>query len=245
MTLTRAGFWRRLVALLVDCIVLTALVQAATLVLYPLSDGRLQTNGLLRFVDCQSVTQLPAGVTVPAEYSASGIKACRVSLLGLEFAHYLEAAPLETSDSTDPWRRPLDRTGAAASVLSLDVLVLPLLMLWRAVTDGRSERTLGRKAAGLTVTTSDGGPPGFGTAMLRQALLWWPALLSLPFDAGATFSGGFQLPATGFELTTTDILGLATFVWAVVAIVMIVRRTDTFYDRWAGTKVVTQQTIGT
>lgn len=244
MTSTRAGFWRRLGALILDCIVLTALVQAAALVLYPLSDGRLQANGLLRFVDCRAVTQVPAGVTVPAEYSASGIKACRISLLGLEFAHYLEAAPLETSESTDPWRLPLDRNGAAASVLSLDVLVLPLLMLWRAFTDGRSERTLGRKAAALTVTTSDGGQPSFGTAMLRQALLWWPALLSLPFDAGATFSGGLRIPAGGFELTTTDILGFATFVWLVVAIVMIVRRTDPLYDRWAGTKVMTPETIG-
>lgn len=243
MTRERAGFWRRLGALLLDCIVLTALVQVAAIVLYPISDGRLQANGLVRFMNCQSVAQLPAGVAVPAEYAAGTIKECRVTLLGLEYGHYLEveaASTGETDSDSERWTQRLDGSGARASAVSLDILILPLMMLWCALADGRSRQTLGRRAAGLTVMAADGSPPGSGKALLRQLLLWWPALLSLPFDGGAALSGGFQIPNAGLSLKTADILGLASLVWYITAIAMIVRRTDPLYDRWTGTKVIAQ-----
>lgn len=238
MAWTRAGFWQRLGALFVDFIVLTAVIQVAAFVLYPLSNGRLQADGLVRMVNCQSIAAAPAGVTVPAEFAAGPLKDCRVGLLGLEYGHYLE---VEGSSGDDPWKAQLDRSGNAAAVLSLDMLMLPLLMLWRAFTDGRSAQTLGRRAAGLKVVTGEDGAPGFGTALLRQLFLWWPGLLSLPFDVRSPFSGGFELTGAGFTVDITEILGLTLFVWLVIATIMIARRLDPLHDRWAGTRVLTPE----
>lgn len=235
MAWTRAGFWRRLGALVIDCIVLTAVIQIAAFVLYPLSDGRLQANGLVRMVNCQSIAAPPAGVTVPPEVSAGALKDCRVGLLGLEYGHYLE---VEAQSSDDPWRQLLDRSGNTATVLSLDLLMLPLLMLWRAFADGRSGQTLGRRAARLKVVADADGYPGFGKALLRQLFLWWPALLSLPFDVRSPISGGFELTGAGLSVSVTDVLALTIFIWFVIASIMIARRHDPLHDRWAGTRVV-------
>lgn len=238
MTWTRAGFWRRLGALIVDVIVLTAVIQIAAFVLYPLTDGRLQAEGLVRMVNCQSIAAPPAGVTVPNEYSAGALKDCRVNLLGLEYGHYVE---VEAQSSEEPWKRLLDSSGNAASVLSLDLLLLPLLMLWRAMIDARSGQTLGRRAAGLKVVAGTDGSPGFGTALLRQLFLWWPALLSLPFEERSPLSSGFELTGAGLTVNITEILALTIFAWFLIATIMIVRRLDPLHDRWAGTRVVTPE----
>ncbi len=239
MTWTRAGFWRRLGALLVDFIVLTAVIQIAAFVLYPLSDGRLQADGLIRMVNCQSLAVPPAGVTVPQEFAAGPLKDCRVGLLGLEYGHYLE---VEAQSSDDPWTKLLDRSGNAATVLSLDLLMLPLLMLWRAFADGRSAPTLGRRAAGLKVVAGVDDAPGFGTALLRQLVLWWPGLLSLPFDVRSPFSGNFEFSGAGFTVSIAEVLALTIFIWFLIATIMIARRLDPLHDRWAGTRVVTPET---
>ena len=238
MTWTRAGFWRRLGALFVDFIVLTAVIQIAAFVLYPLTDGRVQADGLIRMVNCQSLAAPPAGVTVPDEFTSGPLKDCRIGLLGLEYGHYLE---VEAQSNDDPWTKLLDRSGNAATVLSLDLLMLPLLMLWRAFADGRSAQTLGRRVAGLKVVAGEDGAPGFGTALLRQLILWWPGLLGLPFDVRSPLSGGLELLGAGFTVNITEILVLTMLVWFLVAIVMIARRLDPLHDRWAGTKVVTPE----
>lgn len=238
MTWMRAGFWRRLGALFVDFIVLSAIIQIAAFVLYPLSNGRLQADGLIRMVNCQSLAAPPAGVTVPQEFAAGPLKDCRIGLLGLEYGHYLEVEP---PSGDDPWTKLLDRNGNAATVLSLDLLMLPLLMLWRAFADGRSSQTLGRQAAGLKVVTGEDGAPGFGTALLRQLFLWWPMLLGLPFDVRSPLSGNFEFSGAGFTVNIAEILGLTIFVWFVIAAVMIARRQDPLHDRWAGTRVVTPE----
>ena len=233
MTWTRAGFWRRLGALFIDVIVLTAVIQLAAFALYPLSNGRLQADGLVRMVDCQSIAAAPEGVTVPQEFAAGPLKDCRVGLLGLEYGHYLE---VEAQSSDDPWTKLLDRSGNAATVLSLE-----LLMLWRAIADGRSAQTLGRRAAGLKVVTGEASAPGFGTALLRQLFLWWPALLSLPFHVRSPLSNGFELTGAGFSISIAEILGLTIFVWFVIATIMIARKLDPLHDRWVGTRVVTPE----
>ncbi len=238
MTWTRAGFWRRLDALVVDFIVLAAVIQIAAFVLYPLTDGRLQAQGLIRMVSCQSLAAPPAGVAVPQEFASGPLKDCRVGLLGLEYGHYLE---VEAQSSDEPWTKLLDRSGNAATVLSLDLLMLPLLMLWRAFADGRSAQTLGRRVAGLKVVTGEASAPGFGTALLRQLILWWPMLLGLPFDVRSPLSGSFELTGASFTVNITDILVLTMLVWFVIAIVMIARRQDPLHDRWVGTRVVTPE----
>jgi uncharacterized RDD family membrane protein YckC len=135
----------------------------------------------------------------------------------------------------------LDKAGAPVPGPSLDLLIIPLLTLWRIIADGRSAATPGRLVTRLKVVAADGAPPGFGKAALRQFLLWGPVLAGLPLGLWPEWSQGIVPTDTWPTMILAMILGLAVFVWFIAAAIMIARRHDTLYDRWAGTAVVMRE----
>src|SRR3981081_1097945 len=80
----RGGFWRRALAVFIDLIAVGVVLQLIGLVLFPLSNGRLQfSGGPLDAISCQKLEAVPEGVSIPAEFGANSINDCRQSLLGL------------------------------------------------------------------------------------------------------------------------------------------------------------------
>jgi uncharacterized RDD family membrane protein YckC len=243
MQLNRGGFWARLGAYLIDFVIVTAIVQVMAMILYPHSGGQVQATGFLRGIGCQTLAAPPVGVSVPPELEANRFEECRVGILGLEYAHTFRAdnVTAEGVVTSEGWTVMLDQSGKVVAWPLLDVLVLPLFMLWRAVTDGRSAGTLGRKATGLKLVTGEGSQPGFGKALGRQVLLWWPVLAGLPLGLTPDLTASLIGTESELSMPVAAVLGPAVVVWFIAAIVMIVRRRDPLYDRWVGTAVVARE----
>jgi hypothetical protein len=222
---------------LVDAIVVVLLLQVVAIFAFQLSNGRVQLTHGVRVKDCTAVTSLPAGMAVPS-FTPNYMTSCRSTIFGWPFARTVEVgrkaqdAALLTEISVTV---AVDEDGRVIDAFFLDWLVLPLLLVFRWWLD-RGDASPGRHATNIHIETASGERPARNLAK-RYALfglIWLPMTL---FEAWSGIFGGIanwerDLEVQGSLSTLTLIALIATVV------IPIVRRRDTFYDRWAGTAVV-------
>ncbi len=249
----RGGFWRRVLAVFIDLMAVGVVLQLAALVLFPLSNGRLQfSGGPFYAISCQKLAAVPEGVPIPAEFNANSITDCRQSLFGLPTSRTLGVSRVTRDGAVTKVaqiRHMLDAEGKPAGGLPLDILVLPLLLGFRFALDrGRGSLvggslvrgSLGRRICRIRLSSGSDGhyPPPAPSVSRRYAALALPLAPAWIWSAYAALFPGQELLGTSLYWLFWAGAGVPLLVAALVAADSIIRRRDAFYDRFAGTRVL-------
>jgi hypothetical protein len=237
----RGGFWRRALAILIDLIAIGAVLQLAALVLFPLSNGRVQfSGGPFYALNCQNLASVPEGLAIAAEFGPNSITDCRQTLFGLPTARTLSLNRITQDDGVTKVaqvRHMLDAKGKAVRGWPLEIFILPLLIALRFWLDhGRGSP--GRRICHLRLADGmDGLQPPPTSLNGRYAALALPlAPLWLWSAYGALFPGP-ELGAAMYWLCWVGTV-VPLLIATLEAADSIIRRRDTFYDRFAQTSVL-------
>jgi hypothetical protein len=258
----RGGFWRRALAVFVDLVAISAFLQVIALVLFPLTNGRVQfSGGPLYGLTCQKLASVPEGVSIPPEFNANSITDCQQSLLGLPTARILRVSRITKDGAATriaQIRQRLDADGKPTPGLPLDIFVLPLLIALRFALDRaggspvRGSPVRGSPVRGSPVrgspgrrmcrirlsNASDGRPPLATSVSRRYAALALPLAPVSIWSAYAELFPGQELLGTTLYWLLWAGTGIPLLIAALLAADSIIRRRDAFYDRFAGTRVL-------
>ena len=238
----RGGFWRRAAALGFDLSVVGLVLLIADIFAYDLSGGRLQASpelGIVTHTLCLSLPALPPGLEVPPELGPNYARDCVSDLFGHPVTHEIaigrETEPDAVADESLTFR--VDEEGRPVRLPALDLFVLPATIVWRCWLD-RRKGSLGRRIFGVRVSvgSTEATPAARGRLAKRYgaiALIFapvWLLALSEDLSPGHALAAGMW-PVELAAVAVTGLLVLAT-------VVAIVRRNETFYDRFAGTRVM-------
>jgi hypothetical protein len=239
----RGGFWRRALALVIDAIIVTVILQLLGFALYPLSKGRVQFVSGIALLYCDKLDAVPEGVPVPADFNPTSITDCRHALFGLTTARIVTVARTRQTGAITTTKfiaQPIDAQGKPIIGPTLDSLIWILVLAMRAALDRGSRSTPGRRLCRVRLSNAAGGqsPPPAPTVTRRYAvlmlpllpLLIWSLMLQPIMRAEAIDSVWSSLLLI---LPGVILLGAVGF-----AVVAVVRRRDTWYDRFAGTSVL-------
>jgi hypothetical protein len=238
----RGGFWRRVLAIVIDVIAIGAVLQLAALVLFPLSNGRVQFfGGPFYALNCQLLESAPEGVAVPAEFGVNSITDCRQSLFGLPTARTLNLNRITQDGGVTKVvqvRHMLDAKGRPVRGWPLEIFILPLLLGLRFWLDhGRGSP--GRRICRLHLADGRDGlqpPPTalngrYAALALPLAPLWlWSAY-------GALFPGSELIGPSMYVLCWVG-TGFPLLIATLEAADSIIRQRDAYYDRFAQTTVL-------
>ncbi|MFG5119650.1 RDD family protein [Methylorubrum sp. POS3] len=235
----RAGFWRRAIAFVIDGLIVGLALQSVAVIAFPLSNARIQASSGIERVSCRNLTAPPPGIAIPSDFGANFSKDCRWNILGFDTAHTITVGRF-TRDGIITKTASVtvfaDDQGLPIRGFSLDILLGPLFILLRLLSDGR-KGSPGRRLCKVRLLAVSGGddvPPPRAKLTLRYFVFALPGAPSwlLSFYAGlypsfALLQGSFVLILVG----SSALAGLA-FIWALFAII---RGRDAFYDVAAGT----------
>jgi hypothetical protein len=239
----RGGFWRRALAVFIDLIAISALLQVVALVLFPLTHGQVQfSGGPLYGLDCQKLASVPEGVSIPPEFNANSVTDCQQSLLGLPTARTLRVSRITKDGAVTKVaqiRQRLDAEGKPTPGLPLDIFVLPLLIALRFALD-RAGGSIGRRMCRVRLSNGLDGqyPPPTTSVSRRYAALALPLAPAWIWSAYAALFSGPELPGTTLYWLFWAGTGIPLLIAALFAADSIIRRRDAFYDRFAGTRVL-------
>jgi hypothetical protein len=239
----RGGFWRRALAVFIDLIAISALLQVVALVLFPLTHGQVQfSGGPLYGLDCQKLASVPEGVSIPPEFNANSVTDCQQSLLGLPIARTLRVSRITKNGAATKVaqiRQRLDAEGKPTPGLPLDIFVLPLLIALRFALD-RAGGSIGRRMCRVRLSNGLDGqyPPPTTSVSRRYAALALPLAPAWIWSAYAALFSGPELPGTTLYWLFWAGTGIPLLIAALFAADSIIRRRDAFYDRFAGTRVL-------
>lgn len=239
----RAGFWLRGTALFVDLVLVGMIFQVIAIVAYNVSGGRIQSTELSGIVIsrtlCQSLSGIPLGIDVPADFGATDAIECAVTIAGYPTSHTVtvgrQADPAAGTTEVSLVFM-FDNDGKPVDWPSPDILLLPAFFIWRCWSD-RRRGSLGRRLLGVRLVSAGGTDSVPLMVLLRRYALYalpvaplWLTLLYPEFDHGSASYG-----ATIVILAGAIVFNLAL---TIVAATAIVQRNDAFYDRFAGTRVM-------
>jgi hypothetical protein len=249
----RSGFWRRVLALVIDVIIVTLLAQCLAMALFPLSGGRVQFANGFNLMYCDKLDAVPEGVNVPADFGATSITDCRQGPLpGLPSSRLLRVNKF-TQDGAITRTRTitgfLDTSGKPVTPLTLDGTVMPLLLVLRFLFDrGRGTRggpgthggrgTPGRRICRIRLAGADGEMPPPAAAMNRRyaalALSLGPLLLwAMVSDWLFSWPVGSTWP-----LLIVIVLAIPALITLLEALHAAAFGSDAWYDRFAGTRML-------
>ena len=241
---TRAGFWRRTLAIVADALSVSVPCAVLSALLFSASGGRIQAAVGLDFNVCERRTSVPDSlVPAPPRDSNFAAECHRRSLAGPTGHVLLVGRAMRTATFSTQVSRSylLGDDGAVVDGVDWSWGAPGLLLLYLVLGQWRWGRTLGLRAAGLRLSLRGGPRTGkvpLGRVLLRYALGiggYLPMIVVIavvlsriqtgPEGAAPSFAG----------------LGLALLfgaVWSLWNMVLIVRKRDPLYDRWAGTALV-------
>ena len=231
----RGGFWRRLLALLIDAVAIAFILQLAAFAAFPLSHGRVQYLGGIVALTCDKLDKVPEGISVPDDFGPTSISDCRRGLFGLISGRTLVVTRTNQVGAITTMRqiiRTLDADGNPVDVVAVDFLFVPLLLALRFAFDlGRGSP--GRRICRLRLATASGAEhPSAARLGYRHLVQFAPLLIATVCGLGI---GAFP---EGSRLWIRIAIMLPTFALAIEAIIAICRRKEACYDRFAGTRVL-------
>jgi hypothetical protein len=244
----RGGVWRRVLALLIDVIAISAVLQLLAIALFPSSHGRVQfAGGLIYGTTCDKLEKLPDGVLLSADFAAYSIADCRQSLFGLTSARLLRVTRVTQNGAITKTvfiAMMLDADGAPTAGLPLDVLLLPLLLALRLALD-RGWGSLGRRVCRIRVRNASNGEAPSASALHRR----YAVLLAVLSPALIwSFYAAFTVPGNESPTVTLSIqaaVHIPVLILALQALHTAFWRRDSWYDRFAGTAMLQVDKQGT
>jgi uncharacterized RDD family membrane protein YckC len=245
----RAGFWRRLIAFIIDGIIVSLPIQILVVVLFALTNGAVQTTSGIAFSNClktPQLSELPQGLDPPPPTGSNRAVICSTSLFGLETARRLTVSRV-TKDGvvTKTFSRTyaLDAQGNPRNVISLDSVVFLALFIYLIAMEHRLGATWGKRLLGIRVADID-RPERVGIplrkAVFRNLLIWACAvpLLVVLLISMIVSHGDLELLMEGSFFIWFAIAAVLALVGCLLVLVQIVRKLDPIYDKIAGTAVL-------
>ncbi|MGJ5175435.1 RDD family protein [Bradyrhizobium oligotrophicum] len=232
--------WRRAAALFIDALLVAILLQAAAIVLFPLTHGRVQFADGIYATTCSKREAVPDGVAIPPQFNPNVILDCQQHLFGLPSARILRVARV-TKDGAITKEihvdSMLDADGVPVKGLSLGIVLLPLLLGWRFMLDGR-RGTPGRRICRIRLVSDNGaGPPSARAARRRYAMLLLIFAPVIVWALAQSFTAVTALPENLLVGMAVAVL-CPPLIVGLAALRQVYVRTETWYDRFAGTRVV-------
>jgi hypothetical protein len=219
----------------------------ADILAYDLSGGRLQAPaelGIVTHTICLSLPAPPPGLEVPPEPGPNYARDCVSDLFGHPVTHEIAIGRETEPDAVtadEPLTFRVDDESRPVRLPALDIFVLPATILWRWWLD-RGKGSLGRRIFGVRVSvgTTEATPAALGRLAKRYgaiALIFAPLwLLALSEDLSPRHALAEGMLVELAAVAVTGSLVLAS-------VVAIVRRKETIYDRFAGTRVMRVRTM--
>lgn len=242
----RAGFWRRIGALLVDSMVVLLPLQILVAILFAQTNGAVQGNFGFVSTICAPLSSIPAGLQPPPPTDVNSVSECRSSLFGFETSRALTVGTVVQKDNVTSGRYmtyALDADGKPTTPFDVTWLALLVLLIYLIFLESRSGATVGKRLLGMRVI--DPANPArvgipLGKAVIRNLAMWIgaiPALLMMIMilflstdPLGAMSGSGFWL-----AFTAAALIEIAWFIWIIVSVS---KKRDPIYDRIAGTSVL-------
>jgi hypothetical protein len=238
----RGGFWRRALAVFIDLIVIGLVLQIFALVLFPVSNGRVQfASGVIVRRDCHPRQELPDEISIPAEFGANFIAECEASILGAVTSRTLIVGRRTVEAGVTTFTQlgyMLDRQGKPIHGIPLDVLILPSLIALRWGLD-RGKASPGRRLSGIRLLKQSDleTPPTASMINRRYAAVSLPLLPVWIWSAYGSIFVDPKLTEPSLFWPVWIAVGIPFLIAALEAAGSIIDRKDTYYDRIARTCV--------
>jgi uncharacterized RDD family membrane protein YckC len=240
----RGGFWRRVLAFLIDVMLVSAVIAAVGVPLYGPTDGAIRvSNTVIHAANCTAVAPNRIDVQLPADFKATAAAICVRTFFGHEHDRLLVVREVTRSGSVTYTREitmPVDAKGRVVRVFYLDYLTLIVLAAYLLVGEWRFGTTAGKTSVSLRVRSLDGGPLTLSQAAIRTFVRLLPfapivIVISLAAIRDPAQGAAFLLS----NLVITSLVSLALMLILLLNFILTVRRRDLpWHDRWAGTEVV-------
>jgi RDD family protein len=241
--LPRAGFWRRLLSLAIDGIIVLLPFQVLAAVLFAVTAGNVQMYGGVTFTNCLNGKDIPQALDPPPPHDSNFIRVCRTSFFGAPVGATLTVGRNSQEGSmttTVTQTYMLDKEGTPISGHSIDWIAQLALLAYLIGMVWKTGRTFGARVVRVKVIdTANPSSPGvpLGKATLRYLAILIgavPALALLAYRRAVT-GGSADAMFTADFFQWYAIAGLIGVAWAFVLIVQVAKKTDPVYDRLAGT----------
>jgi len=241
----RAGFWRRVGALVIDSIIIFLPLQILVAILFAQTNGNIQ-GGFFVSTECHSVSAFPEGLQPPPPADANFANQCKSSFFGFPTAHVLVvSAVTQTGNMTTSrsFNYPLDASGKPTNAFDMGWVAILVLVLYLIAMEWRSGATVGKRLLKMRAfeagnTTGVGIP--LSKAVIRNLAMWIgiiPALLVMAKILFFTADPLTAMTGSGFWLAFAVAFAIEV-AWLVWIIVSVSRKSDPIYDRLAGTSLV-------
>jgi hypothetical protein len=238
----RAGFWRRLAALLFDAIIVIVPLEFLFAVLYAITGGSVQAGAL--FSQCQVIREIPQlsePLKPPPPVGWNFGLSCRGSSFGLETGRWLVIGRVTKEGNVTKsvsQSYAITPDGKIRNVTRLDWLLLLAFFTYLATLEWRFGATLGNRL--LRTRVLDVAHPGAVGIPLRKALvrnLLIPAggfpMLALFLGYLIAYRGNLEAISASNFFAWFAVAGALSVAWNLWIFIDIVRKRDPIYDRIA------------
>lgn len=248
--LSKGGFWRRVLALVLDALMVLVPLQILVAVLFAATGGGVQGSFGIVSTNCQQSTELPAGLDPPPPDGFNYVVECRASLFGFDTSRTLIAGKqtVDGAVTTNVFQSyALDAAGnPRPGAFHADLLAIIACFAWMVGFAAVRGATPGKRVLAMCIiqhAEPDRPGLGFGRSLGREAAKWLGALPSLGVFLwlsgwGSDADSLTQAMQSGTSLAVLAAAGIINLVWMMWIVISIVRRRDTIYDRIAGTAVI-------
>lgn len=236
-------------ALAIDFVIVLLLLQVVAIGLFSLTGGRVQFANGFNLMYCDKLEAVPEGFKLPADFNATSITDCRqgpLPLPGWSTSRVLHVTSVTPGSVVTRFINGfLDAGGKPVKAVTLDSAVLPLLLLLRFLFDHRVGTRGGRGMPGRRIcrirlgVAADGVVPPPATSVNRRYAALAATLAPLLLWAMLNdWLLGVQVTGAGWPLLVTIALAIPALITLLEALHAASFGSDTWYDRYAGTRML-------
>ena len=253
-SLSRAGFWRRWLAKLIDMIIVAIPFQILAAILFSMTAGFVQMHSGVTISICNATSTIPQSLAPPPPHDSNFAAVCRTSLFGAQTgATLIVGRTTREGNATTTVRQGymLDKDGNVISGLSIDWFFVLAFLVYLVGMTWTSGRTWGDRVMGVRV--ADVAEPSASGIPLRKAIIRYlamvigfvPVFAILIYQYAVAGGGGVDAVFTPSFFRWLIYTGVPAFIWVVMLITQIAMKKDPVYDRLAGTAVVKSRSVDT
>ena len=178
----RAGFGRRISALIIDFALISIVLSVIGVLLALITDGIIRiSNSLIRSIACQQLAELPPGVTLPSDFNATSVMRCTISApFGIAHDWVIVVRevkrPSPQTTLTRTIELPTDRAGRPTSAFYLDYLLPFAFLAYLFLFEWKFGSSIGKTIVRVRVRSLAGRPIDAGEATRRTLMRALPLI---------------------------------------------------------------------